>query len=255
MDLGLKGKVAIVTGAASKRGIGYAIAMALAREGANLVLPDILFDDVKAVAEEIESMGCEALALKVDQGVYDEVKGGMAKIIEKFEKCHIIVNNAALLTNFGTIKKMDPAKWDNEININLSGPFYWIHECMPVMMKNGWGRILNIASIAGIAGSVGLPAYAVSKGGMVVLSKQAAREGASKNVTANTLVLGMVDTDVYKNEIFEPEAVDKIVRRIPLGRMAQPKEVADVAAFLCSDKASYVTGTNILVEGGVTISI
>jgi len=254
MDLGIEGKVAVVTGAASKKGLGNAIALALAKEGVDVVLPDIVFEGVQSLAQEIKAMNRKALALKVDQGDYDEVKKAVGKINEEIGEVDILVNNAAITSNFGSISKMEVSKWTNEININLNGPYYWIREIFPIMRRNQWGRIVNISSFAGINGAVGMPSYAVSKGGLITLAKQAAIEGASKGVTANVLVLGMIDTDLYERPGFTPEIVEGLVNKIPLGKMAQSSEVADVVAFLCSDRASYITGATILVDGALTIN-
>lgn len=254
MDLGIKNKVALVTGAASEKGIGYAIACALAKEGADVVVTDIISEGVQSLARKIKDMGRRSLALQVDQGKYEDVKEAVEKINEEFDGIHILVNSAAITSNFGTLKKMKPEKFTNEININLNGPYFWIREVMPVMIKNNWGRILNISSIASLAGAVGMPSYATSKGGLLTLTKVAAREGASKGITANALVLGLVATEIYEKGT-DPKVVEGMVKRVLLGRMASPEEVADIAAFLCSEKSSYITGENILVEGGLTINV
>ena len=150
---------------------------------------------------------------------------------------------------------MEVPKWTHEINVSLNGPFYWIHEVFPMMRENKWGRIVNISSFAGITGTVGLPAYGVSKGGLLTLTRQAAREGASRGVTANALALGMISTTFYKSAGLGPETVEGMVKRIPLGRMGTPEVVADFVTFLCSERASYITGAVILMDGGITINV
>ena len=255
MDLGLEGKVAIVTGAASKEGVGRAIALVLAKEGADVVVADVVFEGVEEAAKEIKGMGRKSIALKVDQGVYDEVKNAVARVNEEFGKVDILVNNAAIVTNLGAVRKMLPEKWVNEINVNLSGPYYWTREVLSIMMQNGWGRIVNISSIAGMMGAVGLPAYAASKGGLVALTKATAREGGAKGVTANVVTLGMVATAVYKSGVVSPELAESMAKRALVGRMAQPSEIADAVAFLASERASYITGINMLVEAGILINI
>jgi 3-oxoacyl-[acyl-carrier protein] reductase len=254
MDLGIKDRLAIVTGAASKRGIGSAIALTLAQEGANVVLPDISFEGVQSLASEIKVMGRKALALKVDQGVYDEIKEATGRIYSEFGRIDILVNNAAVTSNFGSISKMDVSKWTHEINVNLNGPYYWIREVFPVMREKKWGRIVNISSFGGLNGATGMPSYAVSKGGLITLAKQTAREGASRGITANALVLGMVNTDLYERAGFDVETVKGLVGGVLLGRMAEPREVGDAVAFLCSERASYITGATILLDGGITIN-
>jgi len=255
MDLGIKDKVAIVTGAASKKGIGHAIALALAREGAHVVVTDIVLEGVQSLADEIKSTGRKALAIKVDQSVYEEVRGAVAKAANEFAGIDILVNCAALTSNFGTVTKMEPAKWTHETDVNLHGPYYWIRETIPIMQKNSWGRVVNISSVAGIFGTTGVPSYAVSKGGLHTLTKQAARENASKGITVNALVLGIIGTAIYERPEFSDEAVSRLVNHIPLGRMGQPGEIADIATFLCSDKASYITGAIIPVDGALSVSI
>jgi len=255
MDLGLKSKVAIVTGAASKQGIGQAIALALAAEGADLAVVDIEFDGVQALAEDIKKMGRRSTAFKVDQGIYEEVKSSVAQINEEFGKIDILVNNAAITTNVGAIRKMLPENWANEINVNLSGPYYWTREVLSIMMQNGWGRIVNISSVGGMVGGRGLPGYAASKGGLVALTKATAREGASKGITANVVSLGLVNTAVYKSGLLDPETVEGLKKRTLFGRMAEPNEVADVVAFIASERASFITGANILVDAGMLINV
>jgi 3-oxoacyl-[acyl-carrier protein] reductase len=254
MDLGLNGKVAVVTGAASEHGIGYASALALAAEGADLAVVDIDFDGVQALAEKIKKMGRRSTAVKVDQGVYEQVKNAVAQINEEFGKIDILVNNAALTSNLGAIRKMLPEKWTNEININLSGPYYWTREVLSIMMQNGWGRIVNISSVGGMVGGKGLPGYAASKGGLVAFTKATAHEGASKGVTANVVSLGLVNTAVYKSGLLDPATVDVLKQKTLFGRMAEPNEAADVVAFIASERASFITGANILVDGGMLIN-
>jgi len=255
MDLGLAGKVAIVTGAASKEGIGWATAMSLAKEGADVAVADIAFEGVQAAAEAIKKLGRKSIALKVDQSVYEEVKNAVAKINAEFGKVDILVNNAAILSNLGSIKKMLPEKWAMEININLNGPYYWTREVLPIMSQNGWGRIVNISSIAGMVGGLGLPGYTASKGGLVALTKSTAKEGATKGVTANVISLGLVETEAYKRGTLDPKAVEQLKSRVPMGRMAQPSEAADVITFIASERASYITGANVLVEAGILLNV
>lgn len=255
MDLGIKDKVAIVTGAASKKGIGHAIALALAGEGAHVMVADIAYEGVQALADDIKAMGRKALAIKVDQSVYDEVRDAVSQTAEEMGNVDILVNCAALTSNFGTITKMELAKWAHETDVNLHGPYYWIREALPIMKKNNWGRIVNISSVAGIFGTTGVPSYAVSKGGLHALTIQAARENASKGIMVNALALGIIATEIYERPEFSPETVERLVKHIPLGRMGEPSEVADVVAFLCSERASYITGTVIPVEGCLINSI
>jgi 3-oxoacyl-[acyl-carrier protein] reductase len=255
MDLGLKGKVAIITGADSKKGVGNAVARALASEGVNIIVTDILEDGISALAKELAETGVKTMAIKADQGNYEEVRDAVAKVIAEFGQVDILINSAALTGNFGTIRKMPVEAWTREININLNGPYFWTKEVLPLMKKNNWGRIINISSVAGLFGTTGIPAYAVSKGGLHLLTKQIAREEARNGITANTLVLGIIATEIYERSGIGQDTVDRLVSSIPMARMGETTEVADCALFLCSEKAKYVTGTNMLIDGGISISL
>lgn len=255
MDLGLTGKVALITGADSKKGIGNAAARALAAEGVNVVVTDILEDGITALAKELAETGVKTMAIKADQGKYEDVQAAMAKVVEEFGGVDILINSAALTGNFGTIRKMPVENWTREMNINLNGPYFWVKEVLPLMKKNNWGRIINISSVAGIFGTTGIPAYAVSKGGLHLLTKQIAREEARNGITANTLVLGIIATEIYERSGIGQDTVDRLVANIPIARMGQTAEVADSALFLCSDRAKYITGTNLLIDGGISISL
>ena len=255
MDLGIKGRVAVVTGAASKQGIGRAIALALAREGANVAVTDIVFEELQLVATEIKGMGRKAMALKVDQGIYDEVKQAVAKIGQELGPIDILVNNAAITSNLGNVSKMPVAAWEKEINVNLNGAYYWTREVLPSMAQRKWGRIVNMSSLAAILGFLGQPSYAASKGGLVAFTKTVAQETAKNGVTANAVSLGMINTRIYQTGQFRTEVVEGLQRRLPIGRMAEPSEVADLVVFLASDRARYITGANIVFDGGVSLSI
>jgi 3-oxoacyl-[acyl-carrier protein] reductase len=255
MDLGIDGKVAIVTGAASKRGIGRAIALTLAKEGVDVAVADIILEGVQAVAQEIKEIGRRSTAIKVDQGVYEEVKNAVAQINEEFGRIDILVNNAAITSNMGAVRKMEPSKWANELNVNLSGPWYWTREVLPLMIQNKWGRIVNISSMAWRIGGLGLPAYAASKGGLVSLTKATAREGGPRGVTANSVTLGMIDSGVYERGPMDPKVVEGLKAKTLLNRMGEVSEVADAVAFLCSDRASYIIGVDIPIDAGVLINI
>jgi len=257
MDLGLTGKVAVVTGAASKHGVGRAIALALAREGADVAVTDIDFEGIQSVALEITAMGRNSIALRVDQGVYDEVKEAVRKIYREMGSVDILINNAALLGNFASTKKLTSAAWEKEIEVNLNGPFYWIREALQFMYENSRGRIINISSIAGVWGGAGAPAYSAAKGGLVALTKSVALEvaKANKEITVNAVSLGIINTDAYRRGYFDAEMMALIKKRIPMDRMGEPNEVANVVAFLASDKASYIQGVNILIDGGILLGL
>jgi len=254
MDLGIADKSALVTGAASKKGIGYAISLALAREGVNIAVADIDFEGVESLAQAIKEMGRNAVAIKVNQGIYSEVKEGVSKINQALGQIDILVNCAAITSNMGTISKMQTSAWENEINVNLNGPYYWMRELMPSMAKRRWGRVINISSTGGIIGSMGLPSYCTSKGGLIALTKETALETASRGVTVNTLALGIIKTGIYERGTMDATILDSITKRIPLGRMGEPGEVADVAVFLASENARYITGSTLIVDGAHSLN-
>lgn len=255
MDLGLEGKVAVVTGAASKKGIGNAVALALAKEGADVVVTDILNEGIEELSHEISKMGRKTLALTADQSRYEDVEKAVATVKGEFGRADIQVNCAALTSNFGSIARMKPEKWTKEIDVNLNGAFYWIQQVLPLMRENSWGRIVNISSVAGIFGTTGLPAYAVTKGALHTLTKQTARENATSGITANCLVLGIIATEIYERGMVDEATVEKLVTGIPLGRMGDPSEIGNMAAFVCSKQASYLTGAVIPVDGALSVSI
>jgi 3-oxoacyl-[acyl-carrier protein] reductase len=254
MDLGLDGKRAIVTGAASPQGIGRAIALALAREGADIAVADIDVHGAKAVAEEVTDLGRKALALKVDQSVYDEVKEAVIQIDREMGSPDILVNNAALTSGVTptSASKTAALAWDREVSITLSGVFYWTREVIPLMTKKRWGRIVNISSLAGVIGAPGLSCYSACKGGMIAFTKSVATDVANRGVTVNALSLGFIKTGIYTDSLAAPETVEAITSSLPMGRMGQPDEVAYLAAFLASDKAAYIHGANIVIDGGLT---
>jgi 3-oxoacyl-[acyl-carrier protein] reductase len=255
LELCIKGKVGVVTGSGSEKGIGHAIALALAREGVHVVITDITLDGVQSLLEKIKSIGRKAISLKVDQGSHKEVKDAVVQVMKVFGSIDILINCAALTSNFGTIAKMDTSEWEHEINVNLNGPYYWTREILPTMKKNNWGRIVNISSVAGTFGMMGVPSYAVSKGGLHTFTKQAAIENASSGITVNALVLGLISTAIYDKPQFSDEAVNRLVSGIPMGRMGRAEEVGEIAAFLCSEKAGYITGALIPVDGAISTGI
>ncbi len=255
MDFNLQDKVAIITGAASKKGIGNAVARALAAEGVKIVVTDIMEDGINELAAELNEQGTQAIAIKADQSKLEQVQAAVAQVKSEFGRVDMLVNCAALTNNYGTIARLEPAKWEREIGVNLNGAFYWIQQVLAPMKEQGWGRIVNISSVAGNFGTTGLPCYAVTKGAMHTLTKQVARENAKSGITSNCLVLGIIATEIYERGGIDQETVDRLVDHIPMKRMGQPKEIANTVAFLCSEQASYITGTVVPVDGAFSVSI
>ena len=183
----LQGKTCFVSGAARGRGNGRSIALKLAEQGADVAVGDILHDEAQAVANEIKSMGRKSVAVKMDLGQYDQVETAFKQIKEEIGMIDILVNNAAIMTNMATISKMKVAAWEKEIAVNLSGAFFCVKQVFEDMAEKGWGRIVNITSVAGTMGGYGQCSYSSSKAGLIGLTKTIALEGASAGITANAI--------------------------------------------------------------------
>jgi len=250
MELGLKGKVAIVTGTGRKGALGEAIALELAREGADIACVDIVIEGAEAIAKEVRDMGVRSMALKVDQGEQQQVKDAVAKINAELGPVGILVNNAALMGPFGRIERMELNDWQRMVHINLDGAYYWIREVWNTMVEKNWGRIINISSIAGVMGGFGQVNYSASKAGVIALAKTAALEGARKGITANAVTLGVVATG---QPVESGEAAERLKARIAQRRFGEPADVAAMVAFLASDRAGYITGQDIHVMGGMDL--
>jgi 3-oxoacyl-[acyl-carrier protein] reductase len=250
MELGIKGKVAIVTGTARKGAMGEAIALELAKEGVDIACVDVVIEGAEAIAKEIRDMGVRSIAIKVDQSEPQQVKEAVTKIIAELGPIGILVNNAAMMGPFGRIEKMELKDYQRMVRINLDGAYYWIREVWNSMVGKNWGRIINIASIAGIMGGFGQANYSASKAGVIALAKTAALEGARKGITANAISLGVAATGQSAES---GEAAERLKSRIAMRRFAEPAEVAAMVVFLCSDRAGYVTGQDIHVMGGMDL--
>lgn len=253
MDLGIRGKNALVTGTNRKRAIGYAIAMALAEEGCNLACADIDVDGAEFVAAEASAKGVKAVAVKVNQSVHQEVKEAVAKIRRELGSIDILVNNAAI----GCVGKLSqepvPFSWEQVVAVDLSGPYYWIRETIEGMIERKWGRIVNVSSLAGLLGGFGQSAYSASKGGVISLAKTAAIEGARAGVTANAIIPGSVATDLF--DMMRPDMKEKLLKRAAMQRAGEPQEVADLVAFLVSERARFITGAEIVIDGGLNLFV
>jgi len=244
MDLGLKDKVAIVTGGA--RGIGRAIALRLAEEGAHVAIADIL--DATPVVEEIKKMGREALYVKTDITDPEQVKNFVQKVLEKFGKIDILINNAGI-TRDALIHKMTKEDWDKVIDVNLTGAFNMIKAVVNHFIERKQGKIINISSVVGQRGNIGQANYAASKAGLIGLTKALALELARYGeINVNAVAPGFVKTAMTEKI---PEKIKKMfIDMIPFHRFAEPEEIADVVVFLASDRARYITGQVIGVNGG-----
>ena len=242
----MSNRVAFVTG--SSRGIGRAIALTLSREGFYIVVASPEVENNELVAGEIRSGGGEAMTLNLDISSQESVKEGFGQVLAAKGRIDVLVNNAGI-TRDGLAMRMKPADWDLVLKINLSGAFLAAQQALPGMMKNRWGRIVNMASVVGQAGSPGQANYVASKAALIGLTKALAQEMGSRGITVNAVAPGYIETDMTS---VLPEAVkQKYLASIPLGRAGTIADVAAAVKFLVSDDASYITGHVLAVNGGM----
>ncbi len=246
----LKNKTAIVTGAG--QGIGREIALSLAKNGANVVLIDIS-DKIFDVLKEIENLGVQGLAVKCDVSKAEDVEKAVKEAITKFGRIDILVNNAGIYP-FKPILQMTEEDWDRVLDINLKGTFFMTKAVLPKMIEQRGGKTINIASIAGsMVGYPNLAHYSASKAGVVGFTKAVALEVAQYGINVNAISPGPIQTPGTEAIGLTKELYEQTVRSIPLGRIGLPEDVANLVVFLASDKSSFITGQNIVIDGGSTI--
>lgn len=245
----LEGKIALVTGAA--RGIGRAIALALAADGATVVVNyNGSAERAEQVVEEIRALGADAVSYQCNVADNAAVDAMIKEVIKTYGRLDILVNNAGI-TRDNLIMKMSEEDFDAVINANLKGCFNTIKAVSRQMLKQRAGRIINISSVSGILGNAGQANYAASKAGIIGLTKTMARELASRGITVNAIAPGFVDTDM--TQALSDSVKEAATAQIPLGRFGRPEDIANMAAYLASEKASYITGQIISVDGGMAI--
>jgi 3-oxoacyl-[acyl-carrier protein] reductase len=243
---GVAGRVALVTGAS--QGIGRACALALAAGGAQVALAARQEEKLAAVAKEIEAAGGQAAGFRMDVSNEEEVKSAVKAAIDRFGKIDILVNNAGI-TKDTLLLRMKRSEWDSVMQTNLSGAFFCTQAVTSSMLRQRWGRIINITSIFGETGQAGQANYAASKAGLIGFTKAVARELASRNITVNAVAPGYIETAM--TEGLAPELKAKVNDMIPLGRAGTDAEVAHAVAFLAAEEAAYITGHVLNVNGGM----
>lgn len=272
----LKGKVALVTG--GSRGLGRADCLALARAGADVVVTDILIEsdpELEKTAEasqsvfsqlmasqhvvyaektsnEIRQMGRRSIAIKLDVTDRAQVKSVVEQTVKEFGSVDILVNNAGTLDHAAGLENQNDALWDRDLKVNLTGAYNCSKAVFPVMKERKWGRIIMMSSIAGLLGGFGQASYSSSKAGLIGLAKTIAIEGARYNVTCNTILGGLLETEATKAHP-RPDMVERMVKRVAMRRMGTPEEIANAITFLCSTDASYITGVALPVMGGMDL--
>lgn len=245
--MSLEGKVALVTGAS--RGIGRAIALELAKKGADVGVNYAGNEEAAAqVVREIEGLGRKAIAIRADVSQGNQVEEMIKKMLDQFGHLHILVNNAGI-TRDNLLMRMKEEEWDQVLNINLKGAYHCTKAVLRPMMKQRWGRIINIASVSGSFGTQGQANYAASKAGLVALTKTTAREVATRGITVNAVSPGFIQTEM--TDVLSEDYQKQLLSQIPMGRYGLPEEVAKLVAFLVSDDASYITGQTIHINGGM----
>ena len=240
-------QVALITGAS--RGIGKAIAIKYAQNGYNIVLNYVSDNtDVDGIEKELSQYGSQVLCVKADVSKADQVGNLVKQAIDKFERIDVLVNNAGV-TKDTLLMRMKEEDFDKVIDINLKGTFLMTKAVIPYMMKKRAGRIINISSVVGVAGNAGQANYAASKAGIIGFTKSVAKEVASRNIRANCVAPGFIETDM--TSVLSEEVKQSIYAQIPMKKMGTAQEVANVVYFLGSEESSYITGQTINIDGGM----
>lgn len=248
MSRPFEGRVAVVTGGA--KGIGRAIATHLAHGGAKLVLAGRSEGPLEELRAEIQGQGGEAVAVRADVAVEADADALCARALEAFGKAEILVNNAGV-TRDGLLLRMSDADWDQVIDTNLKGAFHCTRAFARPMVRQKWGRIVNIASVIGLIGNAGQTNYAASKAGLLGLTKAVAKELASRHITVNAVAPGFIETAM--TDSLGEKVREGLMAQIPMGRLGKAEDVAQAVGFLCSEGAAYVTGQVLTVDGGMVM--
>jgi 3-oxoacyl-[acyl-carrier protein] reductase len=274
IEIDLRGRVAFVTG--GSRGLGRADALTLARAGADVVVADLLVESqlseetdrygalatvarqqglvhTEETVGDIEAMGRRALAVRCDVTNRDEVDAAVARTVQELGSVDILINNAGTLDHAAQFEQQSPDLWERDLKVNLTGAFNCAQAAWPHMKERGWGRIVNMASVAGTLGGFGQASYSTTKAGLLGLTRTLAMEGGRHGITCNAIVPGVIGTEAFN--MANAKMNERIVNRTVLKRPGEPQEIANAIAFLCSDLASYITGIELNVSGGVELFV
>jgi NAD(P)-dependent dehydrogenase (short-subunit alcohol dehydrogenase family) len=249
-EINLTGKIALVTG--SRRGIGRAIALALAQTGVDIAVSDIVGNDglLNKVVEEITRLGLHSIAIQADIAIKSDVENMVQKTVGKFGRIDILVNCAGVWIPGQTLLECPEENWDKVIDTNLKGTYFCCQAAGKEMVKQNSGTIINLSSEVGLTPGTGAGAYSISKAGIIMLTRQLALELAKYHIRVNALAPGVVKTDFNSQFWKDPQVEKQTSKMVPLGRLAEPEDIADTAVFLASDAARYVTGEILSVNGG-----
>ena len=246
MDLGIAGKLALVTGGA--RNLGKADALVLAQEGCAVAVVDLNGDGAQETAREIVAEGGKAKGYACDIADRTQVATTVAQVEKDLGPVDILINNAAIVFTLAQLKDMKDEDWDLNMNVNLTGTYNMTRAIFPGMRERGWGRIICMASVAGLMGGFGQTAYSTSKMGVIGFARSVALEGARSNVTANVIAPGIIGPMVKLSPMY-----DRMVKRVAMQREGEPEDIAHAIAFLCSERARYITGAVLTITGGIDL--
>ena len=249
INFSLQGKIALITGAS--RGIGKAIAMTLSDHGSHCILVSRKLEGLREVAGKIEENGAKAIAIACHMGYLNQIESLFKTVRKQFGRLDILVNNAGTNPYFGEMLGADEAAWDKTHDVNLKGPFFMIQHAARLMVKAGGGAIVNVSSVSGMRTGLMQGIYSITKAGLIAMTKAYARELADKNIRVNALLPGLTKTRFSRALIENKEIYDQAIKRIPMGRYAEPEEMAGAVLYLLSDAASYTTGMCLTCDGGL----
>jgi 3-oxoacyl-[acyl-carrier protein] reductase len=274
LEIDLSGRVALVTG--GSRGLGRADALTLARAGADVAIADIQVESdsgedaerygvlaraaraqgmvyTEATVDEIRGLGRRSIALKCDVTDRQAVSAAVERVVEELGSVDILVNNAGTLDHVAQFHQQSPELWERDLRVNLTGGFNCAQAVWPHMKERGWGRIVNMASVAGTLGGFGQASYSTTKAGILGLTRTLALEGGRHGITCNAIVPGVIGTEAFG--MGNPEMNERMIKRTAMRRAGEPQEIANTIAFLCSDLASYITGVALNVSGGIELFV